>query len=54
MIDLRIFYPLNGENACLKNKRNRRLAVGFATGSPLPFPVNWIGDQTGLWINAPL
>jgi len=28
-------------------------AVGFATGSPLPFPANWIGDQIRLWINAP-
>jgi hypothetical protein len=28
-------------------------AVGFAIGSPLPIPMFWIGDQTGLWINAP-
>ena len=33
-------------------KRNRRNAVGFALGSPLPIPTTE-GDQTRLWINAP-
>jgi hypothetical protein len=27
-------------------------AVGFAIGSPLPFPEYWNGDQSGLWIIA--
>jgi hypothetical protein len=49
---LRIFCPLNVEHDLLKNKRNRPSAVGFAICSPLPIPVIWIGDQSGLWINA--
>jgi hypothetical protein len=36
----------------LKKETDARGAVGFATGSPLPFPTIRIGDQTGLWINA--
>jgi hypothetical protein len=44
VIDLFIFYPFYVETAML-NKRNRHVAVGFATGSPLPYPRIWIGDQ---------
>jgi hypothetical protein len=35
------------------NKQNRRKAVGFAILLTTPYPGNWIGDQNGLWINAP-
>jgi hypothetical protein len=53
-IDLCIFYPLLYVDTAVLNKRNRRNAVGFATGSPRPYPGIWIGDQKiGLWINAP-
>ncbi len=40
------------ESADVKKKKPTQ-AVGFAIGSPLPSPAIWIGDQTGLWINAP-
>jgi hypothetical protein len=50
-MDLHISYPLNVQNDSLKKKKPTH-AVGFATGSPPPFPAIWTGDQIGLWINA--
>jgi hypothetical protein len=46
-IDLFIFPLHNIQLVPGIKKRNRRRAVGFAIGSPLPYPYTGFSDQTG-------